>query len=67
MVFPATFVTVQVTGVEPRGKKEPEDGLQTTVSPGLDTGGAKLTIAPFWPKSLNTVMSEGQENCIAKL
>ena len=63
LVFPAASVAVQVTVVVPGGKKEPDAGVQTAVTPGqlsLTVGSGKLTNAPLLPGSLKPLMSAGQ-------
>ncbi|KOP78207.1 hypothetical protein AN957_03155 [Cytobacillus solani] len=63
LIFPAASVAVHVTVVVPRGKKEPDAGVQTAVAPGqlsITVGSGKLTNAPLLPGSLNTVISSEQ-------
>jgi hypothetical protein len=61
-VLPAASVAVAVTVVVPTGKKEPDGGTATTVTPGqlsvADT--TKFTTAPHWLGSLPTVILAGQ-------
>jgi hypothetical protein len=63
-VLAEASVAVQVTVVgDPTGKKEPEGGAQTVVTPGqlsVAIGGRKVTTAPHWSGSLGTVASAGQ-------
>ncbi|MED3574136.1 hypothetical protein P4452_17940 [Cytobacillus praedii] len=63
LIFPAASVAVQVTVVVPRGKNDPDAGVQTVVAPGqlsITVGSGKLTNAPLLPGSLNTVISSEQ-------
>ena len=61
-VLPLLSVAMQVTMVVPTGKKLPDGGVQTTVSPVQlsVTEAAYTTTAPQLPVSLSCVMSAGQ-------
>lgn len=60
----AASVAVQVTGVVPTGKAEPEGGVQTTVPPGKlseKVGAGNVTVsAPHSPGNVVIVMGAGQ-------
>ena len=60
-VLPEASVPVQVTGVVPFGKVEPEGGEQATVAPGQlsVTVAANVTKALHWPEAAFTVMFAG--------
>src|SRR4029077_15702744 len=59
-VLPCASVTVQITGVVPTGKREPEAGTQVTgPMPGqlsVAVGAVKVTTAPHTPASLFAAM-----------
>jgi hypothetical protein len=63
VVLPEASVAVEVTVVVPIGKKLPVTALVVMVAPGqlsLNVDAVKLTTAPHWLASLDTVMFEGQ-------
>jgi hypothetical protein len=62
-IFPAASVAVEVTVVVPGGKRLPDAGLLTTVTPGqlsVAVGEANITVASHSPALFETVIFGGQ-------
>jgi len=63
LVLPAASVAMQVTGVVPNGKVEPDGGLQLAVTPGqlsVTIGAGKLTGKEFAPTAALATILAGQ-------